>query len=60
VTEIPYLVRLFGTSRLDLNEWASLGLLSLTPLLVHELLILSGVHEKAKKSQNFATLLRAR
>lgn len=41
VTEIPYFVRLFGTSRLSLYEWGILGLLSCMPLAVHELLILS-------------------
>lgn len=48
VTEIPYLVNLFGTTRLTINEWLSLGLLSLSPLLVHELLILAGTPEKKK------------
>lgn len=41
VTEIPYFVGLFGTSRLTVTEWAMLGLLSAVPLAVHELLILS-------------------
>lgn len=41
VTEIPYFVELFGTSRLSLAEWEMLGILSLTPLIIHELLILS-------------------
>lgn len=41
VTEVPYFVSLFGTSRLSLAEWGMLGLLSGMPLLVHELLILS-------------------
>jgi Ca2+-transporting ATPase len=41
VTEVPYFVKLFGTSRLSLEEWISLGLLSLLPLVIHELLILS-------------------
>jgi Ca2+-transporting ATPase len=55
VTEIPYLVDLFGTSRLTLNEWASLGALSLTPLLVHELLIFSGIGASKSKSRNIAS-----
>ncbi|MCL2719581.1 MAG: cation-translocating P-type ATPase [Lachnospiraceae bacterium] len=46
VTEIPYLVSLFGTVRLTVNEWLSLGLLSLAPLLVHELLILAGTSHR--------------
>lgn len=41
VTEIPYFVGLFGTSRLSLSEWGMLGVLSAMPLVIHELLILS-------------------
>ena len=41
VTEIPYFVTLFGTSRLSISEWGMLGVLSLTPVAVHEILILS-------------------
>lgn len=41
VTEIPYFVTLFGTSRLGIQEWGMLGVLSLTPMAVHEILILS-------------------
>lgn len=41
VTEIPYFVRLFGTSRLTLQEWGMLFLLSSLPLVIHELLVLS-------------------
>jgi len=41
VTEVPYFVELFGTSRLSLSEWGTLAALSAVPLLVHELLILS-------------------
>lgn len=41
VTEFPYFVTLFGTSRLSLSEWGMLGVLSLTPVAVHEILILS-------------------
>lgn len=41
VTEVPYFVSLFGTSRLSLSEWLTLGALSCMPLLVHELLVLS-------------------
>lgn len=43
VTEIPYFVNLFGTSRLSLSEWGILALLSCMPLAVHELLILSDI-----------------
>ena len=41
VTEIPYFVSLFGTSRLTLGEWGRLGILSCMPLLVHEILVFS-------------------
>lgn len=41
VTEVPYFVVLFGTSRLTLSEWGMLGALSAMPLVIHELLILS-------------------
>ncbi len=41
VTEIPYFVNLFGTSRLTVDEWCMLGILSALPLLVHEILIVS-------------------
>ncbi|MBR5801021.1 MAG: cation-translocating P-type ATPase [Lachnospiraceae bacterium] len=41
VTEIPYFVELFGTSRLTMEEWGMLGILASVPLLVHEILIVS-------------------
>lgn len=41
VTEIPYFVDLFGTSKLSLYEWAILGGLSCVPIFVHEILVLS-------------------
>lgn len=41
VTEVPYFIALFGTSKLSLREWAVLAVLSAIPLAVHELLILS-------------------
>ena len=42
VTEVPYFVALFGTSRLSFSEWGTLAVLSAVPLFVHEILILSG------------------
>ena len=42
VTEIPPLIRLFGTVRLSLTEWLQLIALSATPLIVHELLVAVG------------------
>lgn len=45
VTEIPYFVTLFGTSRLTMKEWGSLAVLAAMPLLVHELLLIGGSKE---------------
>lgn len=39
VTEVPYLIEIFGTAKLSLEEWGSLLLLACIPLLAHELLI---------------------
>ena len=39
VTEIEPLIALFGTVKLGLMEWAQLLALSLTPVIVHELLV---------------------
>lgn len=52
VTEIPYFVNLFGTVRLSGNEWIGLSILSLTPLLIHELLILGGIYEEEAEIKN--------
>ena len=41
VTEVPYFVDLFGTSKLSPHEWAILGGLSCVPIFVHEILVLS-------------------
>ncbi|MDR2888699.1 MAG: cation-translocating P-type ATPase [Lachnospiraceae bacterium] len=49
VTIVPYFVTLFGTAQLSLPEWGGLAALSLTPLLVHELLILGGIAESDPK-----------
>lgn len=49
VTEIPYFVALFGTSRLSLREWGTLALLSAVPMAVHELLVIGGAAEKEKQ-----------
>lgn len=40
VTEVPYFIRLFGTSRLSVFEWAGLLVLAAIPLAAHEILIL--------------------
>ena len=38
VTEIPFLVSIFKTSKLSMNEWAWLSLISTVPLIFHELI----------------------
>lgn len=43
VTEFPILVSLFGTVRLSAEEWIRLTALSITPLFVHELLVVVGM-----------------
>ncbi len=39
VTEIPYLVELFGTCALERSEWLTLLALAASPLLAHEILV---------------------
>lgn len=39
VTEIPFMVKVFGTSQLSLVQWIWLTLTAMTPLVVHELVI---------------------
>lgn len=41
VTEVPFLVDIFGTVKLSLNEWSRLVFLAAMPLLAHELLLLN-------------------
>ncbi len=41
VTEVPYFINAFGTCNLSFVEWRQLIVLSLTPLLAHELLLLA-------------------
>ena len=61
MTEIPYFVNLFDTTRLSLDEWCMLGILSALPLLVHEILIVSegfikgdGLGEELKEENAFS------
>ena len=49
VTEIDILVEVFETSKLSLNEWGSLILLSMIPLLTHEIIV-AGKHMFRKKA----------
>lgn len=49
VTEAPPLIALFGTVPLSFEEWAELIGLSVTPLIVHELLVVAGFAGRAVK-----------
>lgn len=49
VTEVPLLINLFGTVRLGMEEWIRLLLLSMTPLAVHELLVVVGMAGSAER-----------
>lgn len=51
VTEIPYFVALFGTTRLSLTEWGCLAALSCTPLAVHELLLIGGIADHKERAK---------
>lgn len=42
VTEVPFLIRAFGTSHLSGKEWMILTILSAFPLFAHELIVLFG------------------
>lgn len=61
VTEVPYLIALFGTCRLTAVDWVRLLVLASMPLLAHEILILlsymreksvSGAGEKKEADRN--------
>ncbi len=49
VTEIEPLIALFGTVKLEWMEWGQLLALSLTPVIVHELLV--AVHFGVEKKE---------
>ena len=40
VTEIPFLINVFGTTSLSLIEWVGITLFSMIPLLMHEFIVL--------------------
>ena len=50
VTEIPFLIRAFGTVRLCPAEWGILTALAAAPLLAHELIVLAGREGKGTKA----------
>ena len=58
VTEITPLINLFGTVRLSLTEWVQLMALSVTPLIVHELLVLVGVKKQDYSKTHSDTVLQ--
>lgn len=58
VTEITPLINLFGTVRLSLAEWVQLMALSVTPLIVHELLVLVGVRKQDYSKAHSDTVLQ--
>ena len=43
VTEIPYMVEIFGTAALTMGEWIQLIILSAFPLIAHEIMVLVSV-----------------
>lgn len=43
VTEIPYMVEIFGTAALTMGEWIQLIILSAFPLIAHEIMVLFSV-----------------
>ena len=51
VTEISPLIHLFGTVRLSLPEWMQLMALSVTPLIVHELLVAVSVRRDESQEE---------
>lgn len=59
VTEVPYFVELFGTSRLTLAEWGVLGALSTLPIIVHELLVFSQKLFEAGEGRDIAERMTA-
>lgn len=59
VTEIAPLIRLFGTVRLSMTEWAQLIALSATPLIVHELLVAAGKGRHKESTRMRAMRARA-
>ena len=40
VTEVPFLVNVFGTAKLGMGEWVGLVLTAMVPLLVHEIVVM--------------------
>lgn len=52
VTEVPILIKSFGTSSLSLREWITLSILASFPLLAHEMFVILGVGKETKKANH--------
>ncbi len=50
VTEIPALMKIFGTSHMTLNNWILVTALGLVPLVVHEIIVLVKKLKKQEKN----------
>jgi len=57
VTEVPFLVKVFGTYSLHLKEWLVLIAVSAVPLLIHELLVPLFRHLKKKREASYHTVV---
>ena len=60
VTEIEPLIRLFGTVRLSMAEWIQLIALSVTPLIVHELLVAVSSGRRHEEEESMPVTMRLR
>lgn len=60
VTEIEPLIRLFGTVRLSMAEWIQLIALSVTPLIVHELLVAVSRGRRHEEEESMPVTMRLR
>lgn len=49
VTEVPFLIRAFGTSPLSGREWLRLSILSAMPLIAHEIMALLSLPYRARR-----------
>lgn len=52
VTEVPYLIAVFGTSRISIKEWILLIGLAAFPLLAHEIMVFTALFVPVKKEKN--------
>lgn len=59
VTEIPFLVELFETVKLSIDEWMQLIIFSSIPLIAHEILIFLSCEGKHTADKHFAVMRKA-